>query len=161
MCFFFVFCLFVFLLFFFLVFLVFALTSIRTSPPDGACGLGCGEPPNTERAAETAASSSDTVLHLAECDLVSGLPAAATGGCADVLVFNPPYVPTPADEVGGTGIAASWAGGPRGRVVLDRLLPQVPRILAPRGAFYLVLVDENDPEEVAEILARDGLVGEV
>lgn len=41
----------------------------------------------------------------------------------DVLVFNPPYVPTDASEIGGCGIAASWAGGKDGMEVTNRLLP--------------------------------------
>jgi len=43
----------------------------------------------------------------------------------DVLIFNPPYVPTPDEELGTTDIVASWAGGSDGRVIIDRFIPLV------------------------------------
>jgi len=117
-------------------------------------------------------------------------------GAADVLLFNPPYVPTPDAEVlgpgraaalaaraaaaeeeeeeGGSGdagsgsgaggdmLAATWAGGARGRRVLDRALPQIARALAPRGgAAFIVLVEENGPSEVARAAAALGLAARV
>ena len=97
------------------------------------------------------------------------LLAALRPGCIDVLIFNPPYVPTPDDElaeaVRAADISAAWAGGERGRRVLDRLLPVLGPALAPGGLFYLLGVAENDPREIAEyLLTQHGftskLVGE-
>jgi release factor glutamine methyltransferase len=77
---------------------------------------------------------------------------------ADVLVFNPPYVPTPSEEVGGRSIEASWAGGARGREVIDQFLERLPASLArPHGVCLMVVVQENDPAEIASILRDRGL----
>ncbi|XP_068165302.1 methyltransferase N6AMT1 [Antennarius striatus] len=81
-------------------------------------------------------------------------------GKVDILLFNPPYVVTPSEEVGGSGIEASWAGGRRGREVTDRFLPLVTRLLSRGGVFYLVAIAENDPEEIIGLLGRSGLRGE-
>lgn len=48
-------------------------------------------------------------------------------------------------QVGSRGIEASWAGGIRGREVMDRFFPMIPQLLSDHGLFYLVTVSENDP----------------
>ncbi len=48
-------------------------------------------------------------------------------------------------QVGGRGIQASWAGGVRGREVMDRVFPMIPQLLSDHGLFYLLTVSENDP----------------
>lgn len=71
----------------------------------------------------------------------------------DVLIFNPPYVPTPDSEVGSEGIEASWAGGKDGRVVIDRAIPQIAKLLSfPNGVAYMVVVDDNKPEEISNFM---------
>ena len=47
-------------------------------------------------------------------------------------------------QVGSHGIQASWAGGRKGREVIDRFLPQVRHLLSPNGVLYLVTIEEND-----------------
>ncbi|CAO3632187.1 unnamed protein product [Cunninghamella echinulata] len=79
----------------------------------------------------------------------------------DVLCFNPPYVVTPSEEVGSLGIEASWAGGIDGREVTDQLLPLVKDLLSPNGIFYLLLINENKPQEVMGILETYGLKSKV
>mmetsp|Transcript_1985 Transcript_1985/g.3915 ORF Transcript_1985/g.3915 Transcript_1985/m.3915 type:complete len:180 (+) Transcript_1985:1-540(+) len=87
-------------------------------------------------------------FHAIQCDLASKI-----NDPVDVLIFNPPYVPTPDEEVGSNGIEASWAGGKDGRVVLDRALSDISRLLAfPHGVAYVVVVDDNYPEELAMIM---------
>ena len=48
-------------------------------------------------------------------------------------------------KVGGSGIEAAWAGGSRGREVIDRFLPMVTQLLSNQGLFYLVTIAENCP----------------
>lgn len=72
----------------------------------------------------------------------------------DVIIFNPPYVVTESGECGGCDISASWAGGWNGREITDRLLEMIPKKLARNGTFYLLLIKENIPEEVIEIMRK-------
>lgn len=72
-------------------------------------------------------------------------------GKVDVLLFNPPYVVTPPDEVGVTGLMSAWAGGLKGREVMDRIFPCVPRLLSPNGVFYLLVIKENCAYEIEDI----------
>ncbi|KAJ2891269.1 hypothetical protein MKZ38_000653 [Zalerion maritima] len=103
-------------------------------------------------------------------------------GSVDVLVFNPPYVPTPSvprrmeqrggppPRGGGGGggggekkpgyeeeiylLELSYAGGDKGMEVTDRLLDSLPEVLSPRGCAYVLMCAQNKPQQVRERIRR-------
>ncbi|XP_059158023.1 methyltransferase N6AMT1-like isoform X2 [Physella acuta] len=91
------------------------------------------------------------------CDLTNALEDRIKGS-VDILLFNPPYVVTPSEEVSSNGISAAWAGGVRGREVIDRFLPKVNLLLSPSGVFYMVVVKENDPADIEQAMLQFGFV---
>lgn len=108
--------------------------------------------------------------------LQGDLSAPLREGEVDILVFNPPYVPTAAIPTVPTSSCAStsternapaastvsehehdhllelsWAGGHQGLQVTNRLLAQLPRLLSkPRGVAYVLLCQQNAPGKVAQ-----------
>ncbi|XP_059866413.1 methyltransferase N6AMT1 isoform X1 [Delphinus delphis] len=115
---------------------------------------------NPEAAACTLETARCNKVHIQPIitDLVKGLLPRLKEK-VDLLVFNPPYVVTPPEEVRSHGIEAAWAGGRNGREVMDRLFPLAPELLSPRGLFYLVTIKENNPEEILKIMKTKGLQG--
>lgn len=95
-------------------------------------------------------------LELLRCNLGANL-IGRLDEKIDIVVFNPPYVPTEEEEVTSTGIAAAWAGGLDGRTVVDRAIPQISRLLAKTGSCYLVTVDDNRCEDLAQYASSFGL----
>lgn len=84
----------------------------------------------------------------------------------DVILFNPPYVPTDREEVldaqSKSHIEGSWAGGHDGMDVTDRFLSVVDELLSPRGRFYLVALKQNDiPDIQRSMQDKFGLGSEV
>eukprot|EP00040_Diaphanoeca_grandis_P013801 m.69684 g.69684 ORF g.69684 m.69684 type:complete len:227 (+) comp24128_c1_seq2:435-1115(+) len=112
--------------------------------------------PLAVKATQQTAEKNNVVVTAVKSDLVEEI-LSEVAGKVDVLLFNPPYVVTPSEEVESTGIEASWAGGKNGREVLNRLLPLIPSLLTPgKGRFYLVVIDENvspkDEDDLRTIL---------
>lgn len=92
------------------------------------------------------------------------------GAQVDVLVFNPPYVPTeelPVQDAGRLGtegegglsasarferdsylLSLSYAGGKDGMEITERLLAALPGALSARGCAYVLLCAGNKPEKV-------------
>lgn len=77
----------------------------------------------------------------------------------DILIFNPPYVVTTDEEllgdVGASGggafnenIKKSWAGGVDGRRIMDKVFDRLDSILAKNGVAYVLVIEENKPQEI-------------
>lgn len=84
----------------------------------------------------------------------------------DVIIFNPPYVPTNIDEARNAqyacDIQSSWAGGSDGMNITDQFLDLVEQLMGPRARFYLVAVKENDiPSIRRRMLEIHGLQSDV
>ncbi|KAL9096269.1 MAG: hypothetical protein Q9163_006452, partial [Psora crenata] len=117
-----------------------------------------------EAATENAAGSCGELLTVLHADLASPL----RGGAIDVLISNPPYVPSPQiphlpDDVERRAednnfeydsylLSISYEGGKDGMEVTNRLLEQLPDVLnQDRGVAYILLCQQNNP---AEVIAR-------
>eukprot|EP00039_Didymoeca_costata_P033161 m.40969 g.40969 ORF g.40969 m.40969 type:complete len:224 (+) comp9726_c0_seq2:135-806(+) len=94
-------------------------------------------------------------IEVYNCDFIDSIKDNVSNK-VDVLIFNPPYVVTPSEEVGSNSIEAAWAGGVDGREVIDRFLPLVPTILSDKGIFYLVVIEENiksgQPDDITKAI---------
>lgn len=124
-------------------------------------------------------SSSALFLGAVRGDLLSPLGK----GQVDVLIFNPPYVPTEElpmtphlaaeqeqeEETKTTTTSASarferdsyllslsYAGGKDGMEITDRLIAALPEGLSPRGCAYILLCAGNKPDEVKERIRAFG-----
>jgi release factor glutamine methyltransferase len=74
----------------------------------------------------------------------------------DVILANPPYLPTPPRASSVLG-ARAWDGGPQGRAVLDRICVEAPGHLRPGGAVLIVQSALADVDGTLALLSRQGI----
>jgi release factor glutamine methyltransferase len=74
--------------------------------------------------------------------LVSDIGACLRGPFFDVILCNPPYVPSDS-LVSDSCIDMAWRGGPHGMELFYRLLPVVSQLLNAKGIFICVLLRES------------------
>jgi release factor glutamine methyltransferase len=84
-------------------------------------------------------------------DLFSGVC-----GVFDLVLFNPPYLPTQPEEKIGDWLEYALDGGEDGRMVIERFASQVDRILSPNGRILLLVSSLTGPEEVRDFFSRKG-----
>eukprot|EP01098_Paradermamoeba_levis_P016577 TRINITY_DN9011_c0_g1_i1.p1 TRINITY_DN9011_c0_g1~~TRINITY_DN9011_c0_g1_i1.p1 ORF type:complete len:208 (+),score=46.74 TRINITY_DN9011_c0_g1_i1:194-817(+) len=122
---------------------------------------------NAAKISSQTASTNHVKVEVIRTEFVSSLRVQ---GEVDVLLFNPPYVPTSDEEMEeaivsaktkGDAIAAAWAGGEDGTQVLLKLLPLLPQILSPKGVFYFVALKQNKIDVLAKHLKNLGFSSQV
>jgi release factor glutamine methyltransferase len=89
--------------------------------------------------------------------LRGSLFAPVAGERFDLIVSNPPYVPSTEPTLPERGLKRAWEAGNDGRVLLDRICREAPDHLRPGGAILLVHSTLIGEERTHELLERGGL----
>ncbi|OQR63481.1 methyltransferase [Streptomyces maremycinicus] len=89
------------------------------------------------------------------------LGAAVPGRTYDLIISNPPYVPSPDARLPRRGAARAWDAGRDGRAFIDRICAAAPAALRPGGALLLVHSGLCDTQETLRRLERAGLCAAV
>lgn len=84
-------------------------------------------------------------------DLFGGI-----GGEFDLIIFNPPYLPTSKDEKVDGWIGCAWDGGRDGLTIINRFLDQVGEYLMDGGRILLSISSLTGIEQVKEKMAALG-----
>jgi release factor glutamine methyltransferase len=75
----------------------------------------------------------------------------------DLIVSNPPYLPSRQGDVPRRGAARAWEAGSDGRALLDRICARAPGHLEPGGSLLLVQSSVCDSQETVRRLRAAGL----
>ncbi|HNQ28840.1 MAG: N5-glutamine S-adenosyl-L-methionine-dependent methyltransferase [Methanoregulaceae archaeon PtaU1.Bin059] len=107
---------------------------------------------NPHAVRETYARKVDAV----RADLLAGIR-----GPFDLVIFNPPYLPTLPDERIDDWLELALDGGRDGREVIGRFAVQVGRVLAPGGRVLLLLSSLTGLERIRGIFSEQGFDCEI
>jgi release factor glutamine methyltransferase len=79
----------------------------------------------------------------------------------DLILFNPPYLPTQIEERIDDWLEYALDGGENGRVVIERFSEHVCRVLAPGGRILLLISSLTGLPEVRDLFFQAGFVSEI
>lgn len=84
-------------------------------------------------------------------DLYSGVC-----GLFDLIIFNPPYLPTVPEEQLGSWLNRAFDGGLTGRREIERFVKDIDRILAPGGRILTVISSLTGIDETEVLFKENG-----
>jgi len=79
----------------------------------------------------------------------------------DLILFNPPYLPTADDEKIDSMLNYAFDGGISGRDSIDRFLAEVGAYLSENGFFLLLISSITGLEEVKDEMMKNGFSAEI
>ena len=74
----------------------------------------------------------------------------------DLIIFNPPYLPTTKKDRVKGWIEKAWDGGPTGRKIIDRFLIEVEKFLKEKGRILMVQSTLSNVEKTIQKLSKKG-----
>lgn len=93
-----------------------------------------------------------------EVDLREGDMFDPVSGRYDVIIFNPPYLPTAPEDLTHSDLDKALDGGPDGTEVTLRFLEQLSDHLTEEGRAYIVVSSLQDMDRIEGELLKRGLV---
>jgi len=79
----------------------------------------------------------------------------------DLVIFNPPYLPTESEEVLHGPLDRAWQAGPDGRMVIDRFLNELPEHLTPKGRSIFLQSSLSDISKTLQNLKMNSFQVEI
>jgi len=112
--------------------------------------------PDAVKASKENALKNNVKASFFQSDLFSNVD-----GKFDVIIFNPPYLPTKNDEKIKGKLNHAFDGGADGRIVLTRFLNEFEKYLNPGGKLLLIQSSLNDYDQTLDRLHELGFTTEI
>lgn len=140
-------------------------TIAHAKSSDRVLEVGCGSGLISRHLADIVRSvlATDINPHAAKCAMETGIDAVRADlfrgikGRFDLIVFNPPYLPTSPNERMPGWINYALDGGASGRETIERYLSELGSHLAPGGRALLLLSSLTGLSEVKDMALAAGL----
>ncbi|MDM7919250.1 MAG: class I SAM-dependent methyltransferase [Methanosarcina sp.] len=110
----------------------------------------------TEINPHAARCAKENGVEVIRTDLFNGLKSGFRGISFDLILFNPPYLPTSEEEKVPGWLNYAFDGGTSGRETLDRFLEEVRDYLKPGGKVLVLISSITGFEAVKEKMMRSG-----
>ena len=111
--------------------------------------------------------ATDINPHAAACARMAGVEVVrcnlvdAVRGPFDLVLFNPPYLPTEPHERIDDWLEYALDGGKSGRVAIELFTAGIGRVLAPGGRILLLISSLTGPDEVKDLFTGCGYSSDV